>query len=277
MAALKNWFFSRGPEMLANLVFALVILAIGYLVSRVAVKIIQGMLARGKLKNEKMLIRLISKTVRALVLTVVGIIALEKIGVSVAPFVAGLGVSSLVFGFAFKDTLSNFASGLLLIIYRPFQIGDLIDIGGTMGSVEDLSIVNTTLKSMDGPVVYLPNSAVWGAQVTNFTRSTVRRQIFEVGISYGDDVIKAFRVMEGILAGDPRVLKDPSPFVRLSGLGDSSVNFQIFVYTRPDDFGGVLNDFYARLKQGLEAEGLSIPFPQRDLHLIGDFPPAAAG
>jgi len=186
-------------------------------------------------------------------------------------------VSSLVFGFAFKDTLSNFASGLLLIIYRPFQIGDLIDVGGTMGSVEDLSIVNTTLKSMDGPVVYLPNSAVWGAKVTNFSRSTVRRQIFEVGISYGDDVIKAFRVMEGILAGDLRVLKDPAPFVRLSGLGDSSVNFQIFVHTKPGDFGGVLNDFYARLKQGLEAEGLSIPFPQRDLHLIGDFPPAAAG
>ena len=269
MQAWKNWFFEQGPEIVVSLASALIILGVGFLAARLASRVLKRALSRGKIGQEKMLIGLICKAARAVVVILAAIIALEKIGVSVAPFIAGLGVSSLVFGFAFKDTLSNFASGLLLIIYRPFLIGDLVDVAGTMGTVEELSIVNTRLKSLEGPIIYLPNSAVWGAKVTNLTRSTIRRTIFEVGIDYGDDIGTAFRVIEKVVADDARILQDPAPFVRLSGLGDSSVNFQIFVYAQPGDFGSLLNDFYARLKPALEAEEISIPFPQQDIHMIG--------
>jgi len=270
MDAFQNWLFNQGPEMLVSIVSALIIVIVGFILSRVAVRLLRKVLDRGKLREEQMLISLICRVVRTLVLVLAGIMALQKIGVSVAPFIAGLGVSGLVFGFAFKDTLSNFASGLLLMIYRPFQMGDVVDIGGTMGIVQELTVVNTRMKAFDGPVIYLPNSSVWGSKIINISSATTRRKIFDVGIDYGDDAVKAFKVIEQALSEDERILQDPSPFVRLSGLGDSSVDFQVFVYTKPDDFGSVSNAFYASLKAKLEGEGFSIPFPQRDIHLTGD-------
>jgi small conductance mechanosensitive channel len=179
-----------------------------------------------------------------------------------------MGVGSLVLGFAFRDTLSNFAAGLLIIIYRPFRLGDTVDIGGTMGQVADFTIVNTCLRAFDGPVIYLPNSKVWGNKIVNISRAKTRRAIFTIGIGYDDDLKKAWQVLRDLVAGDERILKEPGPFIRLSELADSSVNFQLFVYSSPGDYGSLLNDFYSRAKTRLVAAGLSIPYPQTDIHLF---------
>ncbi len=271
-----SWIREIGPGAVAGIVYALVILAAGVLVSRVLVKLVRRIFARGKLQDEKMLIGLVTRTVRGVVLVLAGMMALDQLGVSIAPFVASLGVGGLVLGFAFKDSLSNLAAGVLILIYRPFKIGDTIDVGGTMGNVLDLSIVNTTLKDFAGPIIYFPNSKVWGAKITNFSRAEFRRSIFNVGINYGDDQHGAWDVLQKLINAEERILKDPAPFIRLSELADSSVNFQMFVYTEPADFGSLLNDFYAKAKTALEEAGYRIPYPQRDIHVIdGKNPPAA--
>ncbi len=263
-----SWIREVGPGVVAGIVYALVIFVIGILVSKVLGGALRRVFNRGKLKDEKMLIGLVTRTVKGAVIVVAGIMALDQLGVSIAPFVASLGVGSLVLGFAFKDSLSNLASGMLILIYRPFRIGDTVDIGGTMGNVLDLSIVNTTIKDFAGPVIYFPNSQVWGSKITNFSRAEFRRSIFTVGIDYTDDQNGAWEVLQKLINDEERILKDPAPFIRLSELGDSSVNFQMFVYTKPADFGPLLNDFYAKAKTALEAAGYSIPFPQRDIHII---------
>jgi len=261
------WIRDTGPEMLACIAYAVVIFVAGIIVGHIAGKAITKAMDRGKLKDEKMLVSLASRTARIAAIVVAGIMALEKLGVSIAPFVASLGVGSLVLGFAFRDSLSNLASGILILIYRPFKIGDTIDVGGTMGNVLDLTIVNTKLKDFAGPIIYLPNSKVWGNKITNYAQAEYRRAIFSVGIAYGDDQNKAWDILQKLINNEERILKDPAPFIRLQELGDSSVNFQIFAYTEPGDYGKLLNDFYAKLKTALESAGYSIPFPQTDVHM----------
>jgi len=264
--AFAVWIRDTGPEMLACIAYAVVIFIAGIIIGRFAGKAITTAMDRGKLKDEKMLISLAARTARIAAIVVAGIMALEKLGVSIAPFVASLGVGSLVLGFAFKDSLSNLASGILILIYRPFKIGDTIDVGGTMGNVLDLTIVNTKLKDFAGPIIYLPNRKVWGNKITNYAQAEYRRAIFSVGIAYGDDQNKAWDILQKLINDEERILKDPAPFIRLQELGDSSVNFQIFAYTEPGDYGKLLNDFYAKLKTALESAGYSIPFPQIDVH-----------
>lgn len=263
-----SWIREVGPGVVAGIIYAVVIFIIGMLVSKLLGGALQRIFNRGKLKDEKMLIGLVIRTVRGAVLVVSGIMALDQLGISIAPFVASLGVGSLVLGFAFKDSLSNLASGMLILIYRPFKIGDTIEVAGTMGNVLDLSIVNTTIKDFAGPIIYFPNSQVWGAKITNISRAEYRRTIFTVGIDYTDDQNGAWDVLQKLINAEERILKNPAPFIRLKELGDSSVNFQMFVYTKPSDFGGLLNNFYAKAKTALEEAGYTIPFPQQDIHMI---------
>ena len=182
-----SWVKETAPGVIADVVYALVIVVAGIILSGIMAKVVRKLLSRGKLKDEQMLISLAGRSTRAAIMIFAAMIALEKIGISIAPFIASLGVGGLVLGFAFRDTLSNFAAGLLILIYRPFRIGDVIDLEGTMGKVIDLSLVNTRLKAFDGPEISLPNSKVWGSKITNYARAEFRRTIFNIGISYGDD------------------------------------------------------------------------------------------
>lgn len=261
------WIKQTAPGVVADIAYAIVIVVAGIVLSNIVGRIVTELLSRGKLKDEKMLIGLARKFTRAAILVFALMIALDKIGISIAPFIASLGVSGLVLGFAFRDTLSNFASGLLILIYRPFKINDVVDMDGTMGQILDLTIVNTMLKDFSGPIIYLPNSKVWGSKIVNYSRAEYRRAIFAVGIDYKDDQNKAWDVLQKLINEEKRILRDPAPFIRLNELADSSVNFQMFVHTKPDDYGSLLNDFYARAKTALESAGFSIPFPQRDVHL----------
>ncbi len=263
-----DWLKQTGPQVIADIVFAAVILIVGFILSGIARKIVIRLISQGKLKKEKMLISLAARSTRMSVIVLAAIMAMDKLGISIAPFIASLGVGGLVLGFAFKDTLSNFASGLLILIYRPFRIGNAVDIDGTMGTVIDLSIVNTTLQDFEGPVIFLPNSKVWGSKIINISRAKVRRAIFTIGIGYDDDLKNAWQVLWDLISEDDRILKEPGPFIRLSELADSSVNFQVFVYSSPGDYGSLLNDFYSRAKTKLVDAGISIPYPQTDVHLF---------
>jgi small conductance mechanosensitive channel len=181
-------------------------------------------------------------------------------------------VAGFVIGFALQDSLSNFASGVMILIYRPFDVGDLIEAAGVRGMVSHMSIVNTTILTVDNQTIILPNNKIWGDVVRNVTAQTVRRVDLTFGISYTDDIPKTERVLQEILDNDDKVLKDPEPMVRLHELGDSSVNFVVRPWVHMNDYWDVYWSVTRAVKMRFDEEGISIPFPQRDVHLYPEMP-----
>jgi len=167
----------------------------------------------------------INKTVRRTVMAIGLLVALGTIGVNVGAILALVGGSAFVIGFALQDTLGNFAAGLMLLMYRPFDVGDVVDVGGTTGKVDQVSLVNTTIRTFDNKIILVPNQSVWGQTIVNATASSTRRVDLVFGISYDDDYDKAREILEGIIENHEKILKDPEPVVRLHELADSSVNF----------------------------------------------------
>ncbi|MEI6891056.1 MAG: mechanosensitive ion channel domain-containing protein [Pontiella sp.] len=193
--------------------------------------------------------------------------ALSKLNVQTASFIAIIGAAGLAVGLALQGSLSNFASGVLMIIFKPFSIGDFIEAGGSMGSVVDIGIFTTTMKSPDNKKIIIPNAAVMGGCITNFNANGTRRVDLTAGIGYGDDIDKAKAVLEGILAADKRILTDPAPLVAVMEMADSSVNLVVRPWCTTDDYWGVFFDTNEAIKKTFDIEGISIPFPQRDVHI----------
>jgi small conductance mechanosensitive channel len=196
-----------------------------------------------------------------------GIIALSQLGISVGPLLAGLGIAGIIIGFALQDTLSNFASGMMILIYRPYDVGDLIDAGGEFGTVTDMNLVSTVILTIDNQKLVLPNNLIWGGIIRNITAEKTRRVDMTFGISYDDDIPKAERILEDILATNEKVLEEPEPDVKLHTLGESSVDFVVRPWVRTDDYWNVYWDVTREVKMRFDAEGISIPFPQRDVHI----------
>jgi small conductance mechanosensitive channel len=205
----------------------------------------------------------------ALIVLVV-IIALSVAGIPTASFVAVVGAATLAIGFALQGSLANFAAGVLIILFRQFKVGDFIEGGGVLGTVEKISILNTELKSIDGRQITVPNGKLMGDVITNFSVNPTRRVDLVFGISYNDDIDKAKGIIERILKEDPRVLEDPAPLVAVVELGDSSVDIAARPWVNRTDFLGVMTDTTEKVKKAFDAEGISIPFPQRDIHLFRD-------
>jgi small conductance mechanosensitive channel len=203
-------------------------------------------------------------------LILVFIAAAGQLGIDTMSFVTILGAAGLAVGLALKDSLSNFASGVMLIVFKPFKVGDFVEVGGKMGAVEAISIFNTVMTSPDNKLVIVPNAEVTGGVITNFTAKETRRVDLVFGIGYGDDIKRAKEVLEGLLAADPRVLEEPAPKVAVSELGDSSVNFVVRPWVKTADYWDVFWDLTEKVKLAFDAEGISIPFPQRDVHLYKD-------
>jgi small conductance mechanosensitive channel len=190
-------------------------------------------------------------------------------GVDLGPMLAGLGIAGFVLGFALQETLANFASGVMIMIYRPFDVGDFVTIGGVTGHVKDLTPVSTVIQTQDNRRIIVPNGKVWGDVINNATAEKVRRVDLVFGISYGDDIDHARRVLEDVLAQEERVLGDPAPMVRVGELGDSSVNLLCRPWCRTEDYWDLMWDLTGAVKKRFDAEGITIPFPQRDVHLHG--------
>lgn len=203
----------------------------------------------------------------ALVVFIV-IAAISKLGIQTTSFVAVIGAAGLAVGLALQGSLANFASGVLLILFKPFQAGNFIKAGGEMGTVVEVGILTTELKTPDSIKIIMPNSQVMGGPITNFSANPTRRVDMTIGVSYSDDLNKAKRLIEELIAADERILKEPAPQVAVANLGDSSVDFVVRPWVNAADFWEVKFDFTKAIKEKFDEEGVSIPFPQRDVHLF---------
>lgn len=203
----------------------------------------------------------------ALVVFVV-IAAIDKIGVQTTSFIAVIGAAGLAIGLALQGSLSNFASGVLLIIFKPFVAGNFVKIGGELGSVVQVGILHTELKSPENIKIIMPNSEVMGGAITNYSANDTRRVDMVVGVSYSDDLSKVMEVLQDMVSKDERVLQEPAPFIAVGELADSSINFMVRPWTKSSDFWQFKCDFQKAVKERFDAEGISIPFPQRDVHVL---------
>jgi small conductance mechanosensitive channel len=202
------------------------------------------------------------------VLAVVLIAVLGLFGIETTSLIAVLGAAGLAVGLALQGTLSNFAAGVMLLLFRPFRAGDYVEVAGSAGSVAEISIFTTILNTPDNVRIIVPNATIWGETIKNYSANDTRRNDLVVGISYADDIGRAIEVIRGVLAAEPRVLADPEPVVAVSELGDSSVNLVVRPWCSGGDYWPLRFDLQRSLKEKLEAAGLSIPFPQHDVHLI---------
>jgi len=201
-------------------------------------------------------------------LTLVIIAAVGQLGVQTTSFIAILGAAGLAVGLALQGSLANFAAGVLMIIFRPFKAGDFIEAAGTAGSVEEIQLFTTTLKTPDNKIIIIPNAQVTNGTITNYSARDTRRLDLVFGVSYSDDLDKVKRVINEVLAEEKRLLDDPVPLVGLLKLGDSSVDFAVRPWVKSSDYWPVFFDLQETMKRRFDKEGISIPFPQRDVHLV---------
>ncbi len=265
--SLKGWTVSQegGRRWLVNLLaFAGIVLGAWFLsrlLSRTMAK------AAERLEMPALLGDFLTRSIRWVVMIIGGIWALSALEVSIAPVVALFGAAGFIIAFAMQDSLSNFASGLMILFFRPFDMGDVVDAGGVSGKVNSVNLVSTTIRTFDNKMMVVPNSKIWSDVITNATGVTERRVDMEFGIGYGDDIDRVQKILEEVVKGHPLVLKNPEPVVRLSQLADSSVNFICRPWARPADYWDVHWDVTREVKKRFDAEGIGIPFPQRDVHL----------
>jgi small conductance mechanosensitive channel len=203
------------------------------------------------------------------------LIALSQVGISLGPVLAGLGVAGFIVGFALQDTLANFASGMMILIYRPYDVGDVITASGITGKVKDMSLVYTVVHTFDNQKMIVPNSKIWGDVIQNVTSQRVRRVDLVFGIAYSDDIDKAEKVLEKIVEDNEMTLDDPEPMIKLHTLNESSVDFVVRPWVKSADYWDVYWDITRAVKKRFDEEGISIPFPQRDVHHFYDQQPPA--
>jgi small conductance mechanosensitive channel len=197
------------------------------------------------------------------------LVALDTLGVETTNFLAILGAAGIAIGLALKDSLSNFSAGAMLVVHRPFKVGDYVEAGGTAGTVESIRLFSTLLKTPDNCMITVPNGVVYADKITNYSAYATRRIDLVIGVGYDDDVVGARETIKSVLDADERILQDPAPQIMLLELADSSVNFAVRPWVVTADYWDVRGDTLENIKSALEGAGLSIPYPQRDVHLIG--------
>ena len=248
-----------------RIALALAIFYIGKKVVGIVVGVVQRLMR--KQETDEILVSFISAIIRWVLLLFVVIAALSQLGIDTTSLIALLGAAGLAIGLSLQSSLSNFAAGVMLIVFRPFTKGDFIDAGGAMGVVDKISIFTTILTTTDNKEVIIPNGAIMGGNITNFSARPTRRVDMVFGISYDDDIRKAKTILEEIIAADDRVLAEPAPVVSISELADSSVNFVVRPWVNSADYWAVLWETTESVKLKFDEVGISIPYPQMDLHL----------
>lgn len=240
-----------------------------FIIGRWASKGFRNMVKRlmGKRSLDSTIIGFIGNLTYIALLAFFIIAALGQLGIQTTSFIAILGAAGLAVGLALQGSLANFASGFLMIIFKPFRVNDYVEIAGTAGTVEEIQIFTTTLKTPDNKTVIIPNSKITDDNIVNWTIKGTRRVDMVFGIGYNDDIDKAKKIMSDVLAKDERILKDPQIQVALVELGDSSVNFAVRPWAKIEDYWGIYFDAMENIKKAFDAEGISIPYPQRDVHL----------
>jgi len=247
-----------------NIAMAIVVFIVGRFVAKGLVKVLERLLVRAKV--DPMLVDFIGSIASAGLLLFVIIASLDRLGVDTTSLIAMLGAAGLAVGLALQGSLQNFASGVLLIIFRPFQVGNFIEAGGIAGTVEKITIFNTIMLTPDNREIIVPNGAVYGGTITNISARATRRIDMVFGIGYGDDIKKAKDLLMQAMESDERILKDPAPMVALAELADSSVNFVVRPWVKAEDYWAVKFEFTEKIKLAFDDNGVSIPFPQMDVH-----------
>jgi len=249
-----------------KIISALVIFIVGKWVAKTLGKFLERLMERANI--DKMLSSFVKNLTYYSLLALVVIAALSKLGIQTASFVAILGAAGLAVGFALQGSLSNFAAGVLVILFKPFRVDDVVEVSGDTGIVEEIQIFKTILRSFDNKKIILPNAKVMGDRIVNYTAKDTRRVDMVFGISYDDDIKKAKEVLQDIVSSDERILKDPAPAIFVKELGDNSVNLGVRPHVKTPDYWNVYWDLTERVKLRFDEEGISFPYPQRDVHLF---------
>lgn len=247
---------------------AILILVVGWILAGWGGRIADRGLSRIRACDDT-LRHFVSSLVRYGILVFTGVAVLEKFGVATTSFVAVLGAAGLAIGLALQGTLSNVAAGVMLLVFRPFKAGDYIEAGGIAGTVKSVSLFISELSTPDNVRIVVPNAKLWNEPLKNYSANPTRRQDFAVGIAYGDDIDTALAVLNRIADGDARILRDPEPMAVVTNLGESSVDLMLRVWCSADDYWTLKWDVTKAIKQGMDEAGITIPFPQREVRVVG--------
>lgn len=254
-----------------NVLGAVLILVVGWALSGWASRIIRRLGDRSE-RLDRTIVLVLARLARWVVMVFTVIAVLNRFGIQTTSIVALLGAAGLAVGLALQGALGNVAAGLMILGLRPFRVGDAIEVGGTTGVVDDIGLFVTRMHAFDNVAIYLPNSSIWGSEIRNFSQNPTRRVDLLFGIGYGDDIEHAIRVIEEVIQADERVLTEPEPLIAVDSLGDDSVKLLVRPWVERADAYAVKLDLTRRIKERFDEEGISIPFPQRDVHLIERVP-----
>ena len=250
---------------IVNIVTALVIVLVGRIVVKWVIRLLESVMKRAKIDG--ILIKFFASVLNAVLLLFVFIAALDRLGVDTTSLVALLGAAGLAVGLALQGSLQNFAAGVMMIVFRPFTEGDFIEAGGVTGTVKSISIFNTIMTTGDNRQIIVPNGQIYDDAITNYSACATRRIDLVFGIGYDDDMLKAKNIMVDILTNHESVLADPAPKVVVAELADSSVNFNVRPWVNREDYWTVRPELIEQIKLAFDANGISIPYPQMDVHL----------
>lgn len=247
-----------------KLIVAIAIFIIGKWVAHKLTAISKSMMTKAEI--DATLVEFLESVIYFVLLLTVVLASLNTLGINTTSFLAVFGAASLAIGLALKDSLSNIGAAVIIIIFRPFQVGDIIEAGGATGTVKDINLFSTIIEPIDKSIVIVPNSAIIGGNITNFSKREIRRVDHIFGIGYGDDLKLAKETLIEIIKADERVLAEPEPLVAVSELADSSVNFTFRAWVKSDDYWNVYFDMIEKVKLTFDEKGISIPYPQMDIY-----------
>ncbi len=249
-----------------KLLGAVAIVLVGWWVAKLIRNVVRRVLTKARL--EPTLVSFIATAAYVALMAFLIVAALGKVGIETTSFVAVLAAAGLAVGFALQGSLANLAAGVLLIIFRPFKVDDFVEGAGVTGTVEEVGMFTTQLRTPDNKTVIIPNAKLTGDNITNYTKKGVRRVDMVIGVAYGENVANVKRALDEVLRRDERIMKDPAPTIGVLELGDSSVNLAVRPWVNVPDYWDVYFDTMEAVKARFDAEGISIPFPQQDVHLI---------
>jgi small conductance mechanosensitive channel len=261
--------FLNNPEALIGIMKAVLLALLLFWVGRRIARWAANLTAKALIKtgNDPILVNFLKNLVYYIMLVAVIIMALGQLGVQTTSLIAVMGAAGLAIGLALKDSLSNFASGVMLVMFRPFKLGDVVEVAGKTGKVQEIRIFSTIINTPDQKEMIVPNGLITSDVITNFTAQQTRRVDLVIGVSYDDDIKKAKNIIEETVMAHELVLKDPTPTIMVLELADSSVNFAVRPWCNTGDYWTVYSDLLENLKYNLEAGGCSFPYPQQDVHL----------
>ena len=271
--SVRDWTRDNGPGVLIKIFVFLLILFIARLVSIVTRRLLTRAFSAQRVHASALLQRMMITILSNAVFFLGLLVGLSQLGLELGPLLAGLGIAGFIVGFALQDSLANFAAGMMILGYRPFDVGDMIEVAGVRGEVSHMSLVNTTILTIDHRTLIVPNNKIWGDVITNITHQTMRRVDMRFSVSHADDVDHAERVFRDIVTSHEKVLDDPEPMVKLHEICDSSLDFVVRPWVETEDYWDVYWDVTREVKRRFDAEGLTIPFPRRQLHMQGDSSP----